>query len=298
MYAVHAVKSGGFAANLCKDSTTNSVFNFQGGLAYNAAINTRLGANHSSNASLSPLLAAQESGTEYSIRPQSVRAHSREVSIAVDGAARNVRESGRLQKGNPMFGDPSTRVAVNLDGKVHVSSNDKMGAGYFQTFCQRSADLLVGPRSPALSAGSPCGGMPIPWECTASCPRAPAHAAFFPEATNESRAVYRRRTSTLISHLDGLLQNPVLFARRGRCVNGRILKGKSRLPREAFKPRPRNIVLKNTVDLIWKLQCDEQVPAACNAMHFLCVCVHASSDFVLCACVKSASVRACALARS
>mmetsp|Transcript_88167 Transcript_88167/g.234434 ORF Transcript_88167/g.234434 Transcript_88167/m.234434 type:complete len:237 (-) Transcript_88167:306-1016(-) len=97
-----------------------------------------------------------------------------------------------------------------------------------------------------------------------------ASAGGFPEG---SRSLYRRHTSTLIDCLDGLLKVPSRLGmayyksdsgREGPDVPSLSMKVKvkgsdKQNAKDSSKSRPRNIVLKQVVDLIWKIQCDEQV---------------------------------------
>ena len=85
-------------------------------------------------------------------------------------------------------------------------------------------------------------------EPASAASKIPSHAP-----TSNPRSSYRRQTTVLIDELDQLLDLP-----QAGCAR----LGKPSKPRPArSKPRARNLVLRQAVDLIWKLQCDEQVPA-------------------------------------
>jgi hypothetical protein len=78
-----------------------------------------------------------------------------------------------------------------------------------------------------------------------------AEAAPIASPTANPRSSYRRQTACLIDELDKLLDLPLAaHVRVGKALKLRPARS---------KPRARNIVLRQAVDLIWKLQCDEQV---------------------------------------
>ena len=66
---------------------------------------------------------------------------------------------------------------------------------------------------------------------------------------------YRRETADLLKKLDGLLNvGSPSSPSSGSAKSRRRCKGTVQ-----FKPRARNIVLKQAVEMVWKLQCDELV---------------------------------------
>jgi hypothetical protein len=71
---------------------------------------------------------------------------------------------------------------------------------------------------------------------------------------------YRRETADLIKKLDGLVnsRNPPssidLSAKSKRRFKATV----------QFKPRARNVVMKEAVEMVWKLQCDEMVSESYN----------------------------------
>jgi hypothetical protein len=91
-------------------------------------------------------------------------------------------------------------------------------------------------------------------------PQAPFTPSRAPKPTTPTanpRSFYRRQTAALIDKLDLLLDMPK--ARSSPARPGRARDSHSARAVARTKPRARNLVLRQAVDLIWSIQCDEQV---------------------------------------
>jgi len=177
------------------------------------------------------------------------------ITESVDYAAtydRNQKSFGELTK----FDASAIACALNYGGRY---------AGY-------EASANKGPSGPSESSAQELKGIPSIPEKVRKAPEPAVKASdsevgvkrpcpSTTDATAGSRS-YRQQTSELINRLDKLLKFPANMGSGAglKTVRGASGKGRSRRPaRDLAKPRARNVVLKQAVELIWRIKCDEQV---------------------------------------